>query len=830
MIKESKRVAVIAVHGVADQQPGATGTAIADLLENLDTREGRAYGPFVERRIAIPVRRVDVPREPNASGTFEDRAPKLRHRDQTCMTVAVSDAAPAEALDVGLEFMSSLLADYVVKGPEETYDTFVFEGTRTAGPNAVGVDVYEMYWADLSRLTRNAFRVFTETFQLLAHLGNLGVHVVNAALASERDIRGPWRTWAWAQKNASDCLSIYVLLLNLVLLSLGIVLLPNALPTAALAPAAWIGAGLLAGGVSTYALFRAATRRLLVWSSPLLVAAAGVLFGATTARGGPGWAVIHARQVLTTEAFVVSTALIGVLVFLYDRRRPGAIDAAKLYFAPFSVFLLWSVWSSGPTEDDMITAVFRDIEAAYVGLVVSWTAFIVLSWVAFLAGSSVKSAARQTASGDRVARALWTARLTLAVPAALILMTTIVLWSLVWSVSATLLGNACYEPTRLFAWLLRPGVEHSANDFVSALIQNGAGLGFGPLVALMAVAAMLAVYALAPIAVTEVFPYRRTIDGSRTGVWLDHGFRLLRQAGRILVIAMLVVVPASAAIVVPRRLAGGAMALLSLNTAILKVAAALLIPAAAGLLTFGGRLKSLALGFRSIVDVALDVDNYLREHPIDSAPRARICARFASLLRYVYAQPYDAFIIVAHSQGTVITADLLRFIHRAGLEDSDGDLGRRGHRPISLFTMGSPLRQLYGLRFPHLYRWARHELTDAWTDRATKIGRSAVPDPKELNVHAWVNAYRSGDYIGRYLWRPERCTFSYDTVDGKIAQPWQIDAYQRAIASVTDDPVTRREFCIGAGAHTHYWDRTAPQIAAQLDQLITDASGSAATP
>ena len=102
----------------------------------------------------------------------------------------------------------------------------------------------------------------------------------------------------------------------------------------------------------------------------------------------------------------------------------------------------------------------------------------------------------------------------------------------------------------------------------------------------------------------------------------------------------------------------------------------------------------------------------------------------------------------------------------------------------------------------------------AWT------GTSAVPDPTQLGADVWVNAYRSGDYVGRYLWRPEGCVFSYDTAGDEIAQPWRIDLYQGAIASVTDAPITRREFCIGAGAHTHYWDRTAPMIALELDRLI----------
>jgi hypothetical protein len=28
--------------------------------------------------------------------------------------------------------------------------------------------------------------------------------------------------------------------------------------------------------------------------------------------------------------------------------------------------------------------------------------------------------------------------------------------------------------------------------------------------------------------------------------------------------------------------------------------------------------------------------------------------------------------------------------------------------------------------------------------------------------------------------------------------------------------------CIGIGAHTHYWDRTAPDVAAALETLIED--------
>jgi hypothetical protein len=44
--------------------------------------------------------------------------------------------------------------------------------------------------------------------------------------------------------------------------------------------------------------------------------------------------------------------------------------------------------------------------------------------------------------------------------------------------------------------------------------------------------------------------------------------------------------------------------------------------------------------------------------------------------------------------------------------------------------------------------------------------------------------------------------------------------YPEPIKKIHDATRTRVEFCIGAGAHTHYWDDTAPDIAESLNELI----------
>ena len=245
------------------------------------------------------------------------------------------------------------------------------------------------------------------------------------------------------------------------------------------------------------------------------------------------------------------------------------------------------------------------------------------------------------------------------------------------------------------------------------------------------------------------------------------------------------------------------------------------MPAATGLMAFSNRLKSLTLGLRNVVDTALEVDNYLREHPLRAAPRARIAARYSSLLRRVYARGYDKVVIIAHSQGTVITADLLRFIEAVDRTHGHlvAGLASKARCPVTLFTMGSPLRQLYGLRFPHLYEWARHGVSGPCPP-GMPIGAATRPTPSALGLALWVNAYRSGDYVGRHLWRPDGCADAYRATDAVVAQPWLAASIPAPETSEDGNPPERVEFCIGGGAHTHYWDRTAPVIALTLDELI----------
>jgi hypothetical protein len=249
-----------------------------------------------------------------------------------------------------------------------------------------------------------------------------------------------------------------------------------------------------------------------------------------------------------------------------------------------------------------------------------------------------------------------------------------------------------------------------------------------------------------------------------------------------------------------------------------------------------GFVGVLLKGLTTVLDTILDVDNYLRTSPLDETPRARIAERCVSLLRYIAARRdehgnpyYSKVIFVAHSLGSMVTTDLLRYLERSAKDSPDPGLEPYGFRqtlttksgrkkvPIYVFSMGSPLRQLLNRFFPHLYWWVRDEPDNslgpvgaALDPPIAEIANKDLPRSDEMNVHLWVNAYRSGDYIGRSLWLGQWLT--RNSADNPHTSP---------DVAIAGPPQTCEEMCIGLGAHTHYWDRSAPEIARKLDQLIS---------
>jgi len=234
-----------------------------------------------------------------------------------------------------------------------------------------------------------------------------------------------------------------------------------------------------------------------------------------------------------------------------------------------------------------------------------------------------------------------------------------------------------------------------------------------------------------------------------------------------------------------------------------------------------------------VLRVVLDVDTYLRTGPVEQTPRAKIFERYVSLLRYIAqyrgadGRGYDGVVIVAHSLGSLISGDLLNLLQH---QKNDPALQRLGFGPrpqseqipIRLFTMGNPLRQLLNRFFPYLYDWVRQSPDHGAAELGPPLKQppqrldeghdDVLPDPADLGVQTWVNAFRAGDYVGRSLWLNEW----YRRTDG----PENGGQFPERIKKISDASGARVEFCIGAGAHTHYWDDTAPDIAMELNSLL----------
>ena len=72
------------------------------------------------------------------------------------------------------------------------------------------------------------------------------------------------------------------------------------------------------------------------------------------------------------------------------------------------------------------------------------------------------------------------------------------------------------------------------------------------------------------------------------------------------------------------------------------------------------------------------------------------------------------------------------------------------------------------------------------------------------------------EYVGRSLWR-----------SNQRLEQWYKVQFGHLPSYLSQDPdLKRREFWLRAGAHTHYWDATAPEVAQEIDRLIKEVSHS----
>jgi len=944
------RVAVIAVHGVADQQPGETARAVVDLLVS-SAPDGTCYTSSAteDLTLRVPPLQPQAHAQPRAAHAApatprgEDRplmksfqqstrsdfqtqqwaapAPAARHA-----AAPAGIAAPPTGEDRGIALTNYLLSKHVRNGASpETYETTCITLDRhDVGPDRLEgdaddttarVDVHEMYWADLSRLSGSMPRIVSELFTLVFRLSKLGRETVDemwGQLARSRDpkargagaYRRAWTTVAWLQigldwlfVNGLALLFTQLALLGILLVCLGFTsgVAPDvaANPAAAAAAAVrelWLHRG-VAGALVLLSLLRLGYRwgdgKWLQAALPAALAAAalGALFLA------PG-----ALQWITAITFLTLLTMANeVALRIADDRFPLVHVVGRWMWAAATLLMLGSavhetqVLAAPAWRDVWVHAALFSTEAVLLMIKWWWILAGPLLVVWFLAGFVAR---RESGYASRAS--IGTGRLGITVSLGMFLAVTMTLWALVSNVLDASVEGAGYRPcifafepsdkaprpaasagTNVCMWTSQNAKQAAARQALPSAhavlddryVRSTSAFSLLATLLLVLVAWLLVMFTpsvaaeLKLIAESQRDAHQRALDKLRPkhaaatlrqrtqharalGRWLTTGYRWLDLVVAVisflgvtlsLGIALLFLTTVFEHGMVTSRLDRmGLTALVALldvtESAVASATQTLFNPlqalvfSAAGvgatLSLLGGQLSRRIPSLRGPLDVAMDVDNHFREFPRTNIPRAHIFSRYAALLRHVQSQDYDRVVVVAHSQGTVISAELLRFLtSRAQLAPTPEDaplLDGKPLPPVSLLTLGCPLRQLYGARFPGLYAWVTAKNGNVFGPRAADIG-----------VQRWMNAFCSGDYVGRWLWSNAA---HQPALEHPMANTVGHDPFGRVDVYTGFNPVPPAEallhaareveVCLGLGAHTHYLERDQTTVAWMIDWLV----------
>jgi hypothetical protein len=797
-------VAVVAVHGVADQSAGQTVHELARLLAH-----GGDHAPLYTRGqardVLIPVAPLRPPAPTCAAGPAMRQAllPRPGGSSRFHEARQARAAAAASEPDLGLAYTDFLLSRYVPAQQETLYASTMISLQRRADGRRV--DLYELYWADCSRLRPGGVRALSALYQLFFHLTTLARDMVDHAALATGHARGfallqslfAWTTWLLKLPAA------LIQLAMLLMLAFGAAGLVPAAQRAQLLPAAAIvlAAGFLGLAALAWVRRKAGAGRLDAATAAALGAAAASLALALFAKLHP--------ELVDRMYFASCAVLVGAIgILLVERYRRLVLDA-RVVGLPLMLCVVVALFVAHPQalsaqlplSERMVLAALRVGELLLALMLAVWAALVTVQAVALVL--TYPLAARHARP---IAQTLATARLGTVCSSALFALLSLVLWAvLVALVGLALKDGPNYDP------LIFGGGFPSATWFLEQRLL-AVGNMFMPLVMLSSLLALFAIYALAPALREELAPRRAdpqtaasadaALASERLGRWWSWGRRaVMVNLGRALPLLALLGAATYLAFV------GGALAGLLPPDLLDGSGGATLL--AIGQWLAGGAVTVTALGarftrnfgkLRVALDAVLDIDNYLRDPADGRSPRAAIFSRAAAVLAELRARGYRCIVLVAHSQGTVICGDLLHWLQqrgrRAGLVGADTEL--------ALVTVGSPLRDLYAPRFPLLYGWMQP--APAAFDRT-----DAAPDPAALGVATWVNGYRSGDYVGRAIWRSE--------ADPLLFQPAAPDPGRRGISRQG----RRAEFCLGSGAHTHYFDDDAVVLAQEIDRLVAAA-------
>jgi hypothetical protein len=779
--------------------------------------------------------------------------------------------------EVGRQWSVKLLQDYYGAGDSNKYMTTRLEGKRAK--DSTEVHIYEMFWADLARPTNSILSFLLALFQFILHVPSLSRLAIDSRPNPDRI----WRLFQTLHRYASRMLQMALPLAKVVLLIVLSAAIPAVTHVKGLDLLSAVIASVMVAIMSFLTMnywikpvFKSRTGWLL--SSFVLSLATGVsIYYYAHAEGEPKSIEII---VLAVAIWVLGAGLVWWALSAYQNTRPGiqgwGWTAYGLALIGFGISSYYAWHENAQTGIWVKQASFWSVQWTLALVRLSWIGLALLAISSSILGAVAWR--RAGAERSKARAAVRTSRFALAMPSFLFVLVTSLIWAALFSIGQKI-HDPFYDPDviRNPAWhphqnwmdnfdlfpkqsiadgfppdcqdskpicLGQPRKTCSCStqtepDYLKGVLAWSIGSGSYIVVLVTLAGLIILVWWALPSVLTEKFPPRRDYgwyvkhgtepprnstnhEAMWMGSWTSRGLDSISLVTWLSWSAIFLI-PFAFMYLGPPHLFG----IRAHSELVTKLVVCRVIAVA----STTAILATLVHYSSPVLRVILDVDTYMRTGPIEGTPRARIFERYVSLLRHIaqYRGPdgrgYDRVVIVAHSLGALISGDLLNLLQ---YQKNDPALQRLGYWrdqneariPVRLFTMGNPVRQLLNRFFPYLYDWVRDDPDNGSNPLQPPLEKppdridSPLPDPGDLGVEKWVSAYRSGDYVGRSLWltewyrRTEKC-------DKDGIYPEDL----KKIGDRENDPI-RVEFCIGAGAHTHYWDDTAPDIAQTLNELI----------
>lgn len=783
--------------------------------------------------------------------------------------------------EIGRQWSIKLLQDYYGAADGNKYATTRLDGRRADSTEA---HIYEMFWADLARPTSSVVSFFLAVFQLILHLPSLSRLAIDSRPNPDKVWKIFQSLQRYASRILQMVLPLAKVMLLIVLLTAIPAVKNVEQLGLFSAVVATIVVAVLTFLVMNYQLKPIFTRRatwLVTSFLPALAILISILYIVGREQNYPTKSV--EIVVLSISLWILGAGLIWWVLNAYQTTRPGIQGWGWVFYAAASVvFAIFAYRASRlPGESDQIAlsiqrASFWTAQWLLVFIRVSWITLAFLAILASIVGAIACHRGGSESDKSKARAAVRTSRFALAMPAFLFVVVTSFIWAGLFSI-ADKVHNPFFEQRvindpaphphwrRLRYLDLYPGSSVADSftgncdapkpacsggqkdspsrgdvnqpDYLKGVLAWSLGSGSYIVVLITLLGLTILIWWALPSVLTEKFPPRRGYDWYTThhtepprnstnaeamwmGGWISRGLDSISVVTWLTWFAIFLI-PLAFLYIGPPHL----WSLRAHSQYVMTLVVCRVIAVASTTAVF----VALVHYSSPVLRVILDVDTYLRTGPIEATPRAKIFERYVSLLRHIAqyqdtdGNGYDKVVIVAHSLGALISGDLLNLLEH---QKNDPALQKLGFWqthdnlkvPIILFTMGNPVRQLLNRFFPYLYDWVR----DNPDNGTMPLGRplkqppadidSSLPDPKDLGVEKWISGYRSGDYVGRSLWLNEwyRRTATSDK-DG---------IYPEIMTKISSKDHTRVEFCIGAGAHTHYWDDTAPDIASQLNEII----------